>query len=93
MTGRAGAESTFSAEDMLGRTGVVNYGEIIMGGRNRADIKAGAHVLVVRKQDQRSGKLTEGNVKNILTKSPTHPHGIKVRLSSGEIGRVKVIRE
>ncbi len=55
-----------------------------MDGKNRADIKAGAHVLVVKKQDQRSGKLTEGNVKNILTKSPTHPE-------SGVVGRVKKI--
>ncbi len=62
-----------------------------MDGRNRADIKAGTHVLVVRKQDQRSGKLTEGSVKDILTKSPNHPHGIKVRLESGVVGRVKKI--
>ena len=62
-----------------------------MDGINRADIKAGAHVLVVRKQDQRSGKLTEGSVKTILTNSPTHPHGIKVRLESGLVGRVKKI--
>jgi uncharacterized repeat protein (TIGR03833 family) len=47
--------------------------------------------LIVLKQDQRSGKLTRGVVKDILTKSPTHPHGIKVRLESGEIGRVKEI--
>ena len=56
---------------------------------NRADIKAGSHVKVVQKQDQRSGKLTEGVVKDILTKSATHPHGIKVRLESGIVGRVK----
>jgi len=47
--------------------------------------------LIVLKQDQRSGRLTRGVVKDILTKSPTHPHGIKVRLESGEIGRVKEI--
>jgi len=47
--------------------------------------------LIVLKKDQRSGKLTEGRVKDILTKSPTHPHGIKVRLESGEVGRVKKI--
>ena len=81
----------FSADDMPGRTVMGKYGERRMDGRNRADIKAGAHVLVVRKQDQRSGKLTEGNVKDILTKSPTHPHGIKVRLESGAVGRVKKI--
>jgi uncharacterized repeat protein (TIGR03833 family) len=56
---------------------------------NRADIKPGLHVKVVQKQDQRSGKLTEGVVKNILTKSASHPHGIKVRLESGIVGRVK----
>jgi uncharacterized repeat protein (TIGR03833 family) len=55
----------------------------------RADIKAGDRVLVVQKQDQRSGKTTEGIVKDILTKSSSHPHGIKVRLVSGEVGRVK----
>ena len=55
----------------------------------RADIKPGTHVKVVQKQDQRSGKLTEGIVKDVLTKSATHPHGIKVRLESGIVGRVK----
>jgi len=54
-------------------------------------MKAGLHVLIVVKKDQHSGKLTEGIVKDILTKSPTHPHGIKVRIESGEIGRVKKI--
>lgn len=62
-----------------------------MNGTKRSDLKPGAHVQVVQKQDQRSGKLTEGVVQNILTKSPTHPHGIKVRLVSGVVGRVKVI--
>jgi uncharacterized repeat protein (TIGR03833 family) len=56
-------------------------------------IRSGLKVLIVLKKDQRSGKLTEGIVKDILTKSPTHPHGIKVRLESGEIGRVKKILE
>ncbi len=56
---------------------------------NRSEIKPGSHVKVVQKQDQRSGKLTEGVVKDLLTKSPTHPHGIKVRLESGVVGRVK----
>lgn len=74
-----------------GRTVREKQGEKGMNGKNRADIKAGAHVLVVRKQDQPSGKLTEGSVKDILTKSPTHPHGIKVRLESGLVGRVKKI--
>jgi len=64
-----------------------------MNGNNRSDIKAGAHVRVVRKQDQRSGKLTEGVVEDILTRSATHPHGIKVRLQSGIVGRVKEILE
>jgi len=64
-----------------------------MNGTNRVDIKAGLKVLIVLKEDQRSGKLTEGIVKDILTKSPTHPHGIKVRLEGGEIGRVKKIIE
>ena len=60
-----------------------------MSGRNRADIKAGTRVQVVQKQNQRSGKLTEGIVKDILTKSSTHPHGVKVRLTNGVVGRVK----
>jgi uncharacterized repeat protein (TIGR03833 family) len=60
-------------------------------GINRSDIKTGMHVQVVQKQDQRSGKLTDGIVKDILTKSRTHPHGIKVRLTSGIVGRVKEI--
>ena len=58
---------------------------------NRVKISPGIHVLIVLKKDQRSGKLTEGIVKDILTKSATHPHGIKVSLESGEIGRVKEI--
>jgi uncharacterized repeat protein (TIGR03833 family) len=62
-----------------------------MRGTNRADIKVGARVKVVQKQDQRTGNLTEGIVQNILTKSTTHPHGIKVRLESGIVGRVKEI--
>ena len=62
-----------------------------MNGTSREMIKTGQHVLIVLKKDQRSGKLTQGIVKDILTKSPTHPHGIKVRLESGEIGRVKQI--
>ena len=62
-----------------------------MGGDKRSDIKPGAKVMVVQKQDQRTGKLTQGTVKDILTKSPTHPHGIKVRLANGIVGRVKEI--
>ena len=64
-----------------------------MNGTNRVDIKSGLKVLIVLKKDQRSGKLTEGIVKDILKKSPIHPHGIKVRLEGGEIGRVKKIIE
>ena len=62
-----------------------------MNGQTRSNIKAGMTVLIVLKQDQRSGKLTKGIVKDILTKSPNHPHGIKVRLESGAVGRVKEI--
>ncbi|MBW2202141.1 MAG: YwbE family protein [Deltaproteobacteria bacterium] len=62
-----------------------------MSGRNRSDIKAGTLVQVVRKQDQRTGKLTKGIVKDILTKSSAHPHGIKVRLTSGVVGRVQKV--
>jgi len=57
----------------------------------RSDIKTGMLVKIVLKEDQRSGELTEGIVKDILTKSPKHPHGIKVRLETGEVGRVKEI--
>ena len=60
-------------------------------GTKRADIQVGLKVSIVLKQDQRSGKLTEGIVRDILTKSPTHPHGIKVRLENGLVGRVKDI--
>ena len=62
-----------------------------MKGTNRAEINAGARVRVVQKQNQRSGRLTEGIVRDILTKSGSHPHGIKVRLESGIVGRVKEI--
>lgn len=60
-------------------------------GQNRVDIVPGAPVKIVLKADQRSGKLTEGTVKDILTKSSFHPHGIKVRLADGQVGRVKEI--
>ncbi len=62
-----------------------------MNGTGRVNIKPGLQVSIVLKEDQQSGKLTEGIVKDILTKSPTHPHGIKVRLESGQVGRVKEI--
>ena len=60
-------------------------------GTERNNIHPGLKVSIVLKDDQRSGALTEGAVKDILTKSPFHPHGIKVRLETGEVGRVKVI--
>jgi uncharacterized repeat protein (TIGR03833 family) len=62
-----------------------------MDGTIRTNIKPGMTVLIVLKQDQRTGKLTKGIVKDILTKSPSHPHGIKVRLMDGQVGRVKEI--
>jgi len=62
-----------------------------MNGNTRTSITKGLKVKIVLKADQRSGKHTEGIVKDILTNSPTHPHGIKVRLESGEVGRVKEI--
>jgi len=62
-----------------------------MDGRNRSDVKPGLRVAIVLKEDQRTGTLTEGIVRELLTNSPTHPHGIKVRLESGLVGRVKVI--
>jgi len=65
-----------------------------MQGTRRDAIKPGLRVSIVLKQDQRTGKLTDGVVQDILTKSPTHPHGIKVRLQGGAVGRVKkIIRE
>jgi uncharacterized repeat protein (TIGR03833 family) len=60
-----------------------------MDGKKRADVKPGCQVEIVQKKDQRTGALTAGRVKDILTSSSTHPHGIKVRLESGEVGRVK----
>jgi uncharacterized repeat protein (TIGR03833 family) len=62
-----------------------------MNGQNRKDIKPGLTVEIVLKQDQRTGKRTRGIVREILTKSPQHPHGIKVRLETGEVGRVQEI--
>lgn len=64
-----------------------------MDGTKRSDIKPGLKVAIVLKQDQRTGKLTDGIVKEILTSSPIHPRGIKVRLETGEVGRVKKIEE
>ena len=63
-----------------------------MDGRSRKNLKPGMEVDIVLKKDQRSGRLTRGVVKDLLTKSATHPHGIKVRLADGQVGRVKSIR-
>jgi uncharacterized repeat protein (TIGR03833 family) len=65
----------------------------MMDGKNRGDIKPGIEVDIVLKKDQRTAKLTRGVVKDILTKSANHPHGIKVRLTDGEVGRVKGLVE
>lgn len=62
-----------------------------MDGRERKDVKTGLTVDIILKQDQRTGRLTRGVVRDILTKSPHHPHGMKVRLATGEVGRVKEI--
>lgn len=62
-----------------------------MSGQNRADIKIGAQVNIVLKADQRTGRLTQGTVAKILTNSPHHPHGIKVMLTDGQVGRVQEI--
>ena len=62
-------------------------------GKNRKNIKVGIAVKIVQKHDQRTGNLTSGIVNRILTKSPQHPHGIKVQLETGEVGRVKIIEK
>lgn len=64
-----------------------------MEGQNRSEIRVGAEVGIVKKEHQGSGTITEGIVQDILTKKPFHPHGIKVRLASGEVGRVKRIKQ
>lgn len=64
-----------------------------MDEQKKSNIKPGLKVRIVLKQDQKTGKLTEGVVKDILTNSPSHPHGIKVRLTSGDVGRVKEIHD
>ena len=66
-----------------------------LSGSNRKNIKIGVSVEIIQKHHQRTGELTKGFVKRILTKSPTHPHGIKVQLETGEVGRVKhvIVRE
>lgn len=62
-----------------------------MSGNNRNNVKIGGHVKIVLKKDQRTNKLTEGIVSRILTNSPNHPHGIKVMLEDGQVGRVKEV--
>lgn len=64
-----------------------------LDGRNRKNIVPGCEVAIVQKQDQRTGELTHGFVQRLLTKSSHHPHGIKVQLETGEIGRVKYVLE
>jgi uncharacterized repeat protein (TIGR03833 family) len=63
-----------------------------MEGQNRSEVKVGMTVGIVLKANQRSGKITEGIVRDILTNSLFHPHGIKVRLTTGEVGRVKLVK-
>ena len=63
-----------------------------MNNQTRDNIKPGTHVSIVLKKDQSTDKLTDGIVQDILTNSPNHPHGIKVRLETGEVGRVKIIK-
>jgi uncharacterized repeat protein (TIGR03833 family) len=62
-----------------------------MNPQKRADVRAGQRVAIVLKQDQRTGRRTVGVVKDLLTNSPSHPHGIKVRLTDGQVGRVQEI--
>ena len=62
-----------------------------MDGNSRSDIRPGLHVAIVLKKDQHTGRLTEGIVKDVLTNSARHPHGIKVRLADGQVGRVREI--
>lgn len=62
-----------------------------MNGTIRKNLRPGMRVAIVLKKDQRSGRLTEGTIARLLTSSPTHPHGIKVRLEDGQVGRVKAI--
>lgn len=66
-------------------------GGILMAGQNRIDVNIGARVMIVLKKDQRTGTLTEGVVAKLLTKSSFHPHGIKVMLEDGQVGRVQEV--
>ena len=71
--------------------GTIGEKNKFMDGTNRDNIRPGIQVSIVQKQDQRTGRLTEGAVADILTNSANHPHGIKVRLETGEVGRVQII--
>jgi uncharacterized repeat protein (TIGR03833 family) len=68
------------------------YKSLVMDGTRRADIRPGTEVMVELSEDKRTGRLTGGRVKEILTSSPNHPHGIKVLLETGQVGRIKQIR-
>jgi uncharacterized repeat protein (TIGR03833 family) len=85
------SRSRFERDLLFFDFGSIILGKFSMDGQTRSNIKPGMSVLIVLKQDQRTGKLTKGIVRDILTKSPTHPHGIKVRLESGAVGRVQQI--
>jgi uncharacterized repeat protein (TIGR03833 family) len=80
-----------SQEDGHPETVALLAGEKCMDGNIRSHIRPGLRVSIVLKKDQKTGKRSEGIVRNILTNSPSHPHGIKVRLENGEVGRVKEI--
>jgi uncharacterized repeat protein (TIGR03833 family) len=71
---------------------IKNYKAIAMNGTRRADILPGIEVMVELSEHKRTGRLTGGRVKEILTSSPNHPHGIKVMLESGQVGRIKQVR-
>jgi uncharacterized repeat protein (TIGR03833 family) len=71
---------------------IIKYKSITMEGTRRADIKPGIEVMVELSEDKRTGRLTGGRVKEILTSSPNHPHGIKVMLENGQVGRIKQIK-
>jgi uncharacterized repeat protein (TIGR03833 family) len=71
---------------------IIKYKSMNMEGTRRADIKPGIEVMVELSEDKRTGRLTGGKVKEILTSSPNHPHGIKVMLENGQVGRIKQIK-
>jgi len=71
---------------------IKKYNSLAMDGTRRADIRPGIEVMVELSEDKRTGRLTGGKVKEILTSSPNHPHGIKVVLENGQVGRIKQIR-